>query len=469
MSAPTNPRADAALPVAERPAPGPARPYRFPSFERVTLANGLRLIIASAPKLPLVTLLAVVDGGAIADPSGREGLAQLTAQLLGEGTTRLDGIALADRFERLGTAFDASASWDAAMAGLTVVSERLPEALGLFAEVLTTPAFPEREVERLAAERLAELLQLRAEPRGLADEMFARFVYADRARYSRPDGGDEKSVKAIGRDDVVAFYAERYGPATTTLIIVGDVTVEQATELATGTLGGWTGGAAPRAHDRAPDGAASEERRVHLVAKPDAPQSELRLGHVGVPRSHPDYFPITVMNMVLGGLFNSRINLNLREEHAYTYGAFSAFEWRRGAGPFEVSTAVASEVTAAAAAEVLAEIDRIRDHDIAADELSLATSYLDGVFPIRYETTGAIAHALASLVTFGLGDDYYDSYRDRIRAVSIADVRRVAVERLRPDRLQLVVVGDPALVRAPLEAMGVGAITVYDAEGREAE
>jgi zinc protease len=452
---------------AERPAPGPARPYHFPRFYRRTLANDLRLVVVPVHKLPLVTVLALVDAGAVRDPRGHEGLAQLTAHLHAEGTTALDGIALADRFERLGTAFDASADWDATVAGLTVVSERLPEALDLFAEVLTSPAFPEREVERLKAERLSDLLQLRTEPRGLADEMFSRFVYASRARYARPDGGDEESVKAIGVDDVRTFYEERYGPATTTLIVVGDVSLDRATVLAERTLGSWRRDAQRGGRDRAVDQPAFDERRVHLVAKADAPQSEIRAGHVGVPRVHPDYFPIVVMNMVLGGLFNSRINLNLREEHAYTYGAFSGFDWRVSAGPFEVSTAVQSDVTAAAAAEVLKEIDRIRASDIEREELSLATSYLDGVFPIRYETTGAIARALASVEIFGLPDDYFDTYRDKIRAVTLADVRRVAEEHLRPDRLQLVVVGDPDAVRIPLEGMGVGPLTVYDAEGKE--
>ena len=163
---------------------------------------------------------------------------------------------------------------------------------------------------------------------------------------------------------------------------------------------------------------ARRERAVHIIAKSDAPQSELRIGHVGIPRNHPDFFSVNVMNAVLGGLFNSRINLNLREVHAYTYGAFSAFEWRRQAGPFVVSTAVKSDITDAAAREVLLEIDRIRSEAISLDELSLATSYLDGVFPIRFETTSAIAAALSVLALHGLPEDYYDRYRERVRAVT---------------------------------------------------
>jgi zinc protease len=204
---------------------------------------------------------------------------------------------------------------------------------------------------------------------------------------------------------------------------------------------------------------------VHLVDKADAPQSELRLGHVGLPRQHPDYFPVTVMNALLGGLFSSRINLNLREQHGYTYGAFSAFDWRRGAGPFLVSTAVANDVTHRAAEEALGELARFADAPVSEHELTLATDYLDGVFPIRFETTAAIAGALGGLVTYGLPEDYYDTYRAHVRAVTPEAVRQAARTHLHPGRLQLVVVGGAAAVQGPLEELGFGPLAVYDADG----
>ena len=208
---------------------------------------------------------------------------------------------------------------------------------------------------------------------------------------------------------------------------------------------------------------------MHLVDKPDAPQSELRLGHVGLPRRHPDYFPVTVMNALLGGLFNSRINLNLRERHGYTYGAFSHFDWRRAAGPFVVSTAVANDVTHLAAQQALLEVERFGDITVDTRELTLATDYLDGVFPIRFETTAAIAGALGGLVSYGLPEDYYDSYRANVRAVTPDDVRRVAREHLQSARLQLVVVGAADAVREPLESLAFGPLTVYDADGTPRE
>jgi zinc protease len=343
---------------------------------------------------------------------------------------------------------EAYADWDVAAVTLSAKSTRLPEALALVRDLLRAPSFPERELARLRDERLAELLQQLAEPRGLADEQFSHAVYEPRARYSMPNDGEAHTVRTITGDDVRAFYAARYQPAAVTLVFAGDVTMDQVVALAEPLFGDWKG--EPTSDRRAASDAAQPGRLLRVVAKSDAPQSEVRVGHVGLPRRTPDYFSVVVMNAVLGGLFSSRINLNLRETHGYTYGAFSAFDWRRDAGPFVVNTAVKSDVTGDAVREILSEIERMRREEIGEDELTLATSYLDGVFPIRYETTGAIAGALASLIIHGLPEDYYDRYREHVRSVTTADVLRAAREHLHPDRLRVVVVGDPAVVTAPL-------------------
>ena len=447
-----------------RPTPGPSREYRFPAFQRLTLPNGLTVLVAPVSKLPVVTVLALIDAGAAADPRGQEGIALLTARALAEGTQHSDGAELAERFERLGTALDTGADWDSTTARITVTAERLPHALALLAEVIREPSFPEREVERLKHERLAELLQQRAEPRGLADDMFGKFVYAPESRYALPDGGTESTVQLLEHVAVRDFYRQRYSPNSTTVIIAGDTTTDSARTMVSDAFGSWTGPAVRQAV--VSDTPARSARTVHIVGKADAPQSELRVGHVGVPRLHPDYFAIVVMNAILGGLFSSRINLNLREAHAYTYGAFSSFDWRRAAGPFTVATAVRSDVTDAAIREILLEIDRLRESGVTDAELSLATSYLDGVFPIRFESTMAIANALASLVSYGLPDDYFDTYRSNIRSVSVTGVLHAARAYLRPEHLQIVAVGDPTVVREPLEQLSVGPVLIYDAEGK---
>jgi zinc protease len=450
---------------APRPTPTEPRSYHFPTFERRTLPNGTRLVVAPVSKLPLVSIMAVVDAGASVEREGQDGVAALTAQLLLEGAAGLDGAALTDRFERIGTSVDAHADWDAATVSLTVLADRLRDALVLVRDLLRAPEFPEREVARLKDERLAELLQLRAEPGALADEHLARAVYAPTARYAAPAGGSATSVRALTRDVVHGFYAERYRPAATTLVFAGDVSVDRAAELARELFGDWQGEVGPtiaRAVDASPI-----TRLVRVVAKTDASQSEVRVGHAGLPRRHPDYFETTVMNAVLGGLFSSRINLNLREVHGYTYGAFSAFEWRRAAGPFVIQTAVKSDVTGAAVREILYEIERMRSQEISTDELTLATSYLDGVFPIRYETTSAIATALSNLVIHDLPEHFYDDYRARVRGVTTGGVLRAAQRHLHPDRLRIVVVGDPAVITTPLEEIHGAPVETVTPDGTE--
>ena len=456
-------RAETTAPFPPRPRPGPPRPYAFPRVERRTLSNGMTLIVAPVHKLPVVSVIAIVDAGAVSDPVGREGLAALTAAMLAEGTASMDGETLALRFERLGASVSANADWDVATAGLTVTRDNLEQALPLFADMIGGPSFPARELERLKAERMAELLQLRTEPRGLADEMASRFIYAPESRYSRPEAGSPASVAAIEGRDVGELYSSRYRAAGATLVIAGDVTVDEATELIEAAFGSW-GGRAP-APIHVIDAPTATPRSVHIVAKADAPQSELRLGHVGIPRIHPDFFRAVVMNAVLGGLFSSRINLNLRERNAFTYGAHSEFDWRRGAGPFLVSTAVASDKTSAAAREILMEIERIRTDPIDDEELTLATSYLSGVFPIRYETTASIATAIANMVLYGLDESYFDSYRTNIQSVTAADVLEAAQRHLDPARLRLTVVGDAPTIRGELDAMGIGPVLVYDTDG----
>jgi len=268
-------------------------------------------------------------------------------------------------------------------------------------------------------------------------------------------------VSAVSRAEVADFFASWYTPDSVTVIVVGDISSEEAMKLVTTTLGEWKGKHASRT--TVPSPGTRGTRAVEIVSKDDAAQAELRLGHIGIPRSHPDYFNVVVMNALLGGLFSSRINLNLRERHGYTYGASSYFDWRREPGPFMIATAVQSEVSAAAISETLKEIDGMRSNEVPEDELSLATDYLDGVFPIRYETTSSIASALATLVIFDLPEDYYDTYRENIRAVRPSDVLRAAQDHVSPDMLQIVVVGDPTVVKEPVEGLALGEVSVRPA------
>ncbi len=443
-----------------RPKSGPARHYHFPDFHDEVLPSGIRLVTAPVKKLPVATVLVVVDAGSVNESRGKEGIASLTAAGLLEGTSRFDGAELAEKFEQLGTSLESGADWDSAFIKITTLSDKLERATRLLGEVISSPVFPDREIERLKAERLAEILQLETEPRGLADEKFSEFLYSPDSRYSRPDEGSTESVNALSREDVDQFYRSNYRAGATTVIVAGDVTQEKARALVTDAFQNWPLGSVQK--PQLTTAARTKGRRVHIVHKPEAPQSELRVGHVGLPRRHPDFFPSVVMNAVLGGLFGSRINLNLREVHGYTYGASSYYDWRRGAGPFVVSTAVESEVTSPALTEILLEIDRIRSDRISDEELSLARDYLEGVFPIRYETTAAIASALATLVIHDLPADYYDTYRKNINNVSAGAVLEAAISHLHPPELQTVIVGDAKMIQGSLADSKFGELLVHN-------
>jgi zinc protease len=394
----------------------------------------------------------VGEAGAAYDGAESEGLAALGAAAIAEGTVERDGPALAAALERLGTSIESGADWDETTVQFTATSSRFADAFALFAEALQAPRFAIADVERLKAERLAELLQQRVEPRGLADERFARAAYAASSRYAKPAGGTPATVRALDATRVREWHGQRCSARTTTLIVAGDVSAEQVRVEAERRFAGW----------------ATSAREAPLVTVlPRAATRELRVGHIGLPRAHPDYFAVVVMNAVLGGLFSSRINLNLRERNAYTYGAHSGFDWRRGAGPFVVGTAVKTEVTDAAIREILAEIDQMRAAPIRAEELDLATSYLAGVFPIRYETTHAVAAALALATVYGLPDDYFDAYRQRIGGVTHDDVLRVARAHLHPEALQVLVVGNADIVADPVAKLSLGPLTITTAEEGE--
>jgi len=446
--------------ISLRPKSGPVRQYHFPDFHDSALASGIRLVTAPVKKLPLATVLVIVDAGSANEQRGKEGIASLTAGGLLEGTGRFDGGELAEKFEQLGTSLESGADWDSAFIKITTLSDKLEEATRLLGEVISSPVFPEREIERLKAERLADILQLETEPRGLADEKFSQFLYSPESRYSRPDEGSTESVSALSRRDVDQFYRSNYRAEATTVIVAGDVTPERARAVVADAFQNWPSGSAQK--PQLTTTARTKTRRVHIVHKPEAPQSELRVGHVGLPRKHPDFFPTMVMNAVLGGLFGSRINLNLREAHGYTYGASSYYDWRRGAGPFVVSTAVESEVTSPALKEILLEIERIRSDRISDEELSLARDYLEGVFPIRYETTAAISAALATLVIHDLPADYYDTYRKNINKVSADTVLEAAISHLHPAELQTVIVGDAKMIQGSLADSRFGELLVHN-------
>jgi predicted Zn-dependent peptidase len=451
--------------VETRPTPGTPRPYEFPAVTSTRLDNGLTILVADLPGRPLVTASLILPVGAADEPAGEAGSAVLAARALTEGTERYDAIALIEASERLGASLHAEAGWDATSLGVDVPASRLAPALELLAEVLRHPTFPAADVERLRDERLNDLLQAQADPRRRADETYIGTIYAPASPYHRPAAGTKDTVERLDRDVVQRAYERTQDPSRATLVVAGDLGGQDPVALARAALGDWhrhTGAA--EASEPADTGAATG-RVVRVVHRPGSVQTEIRIGHVGLRRHIPDFHAVSVMSAILGGLFNSRLNLQLRETKGYTYGAGAGFDLRRGAGPFTARAAVNTEVTVPAVEDTLAELVRMRDTRVTDDELAAARDFLVGVFPLRFETPGAVAGALAGLAVHGLALDELIDYRARIEAVDVDAIAAAASSHLHVDRAAIVLVGDVDAFGPALEAAGLGTIVIDRDEG----
>jgi zinc protease len=460
---------DALAALDERPPPGKPREYDFPPFERKVLDNGLTLVLANVPGRPLLQAQLLVRGdsgaGATTEHADRAGSTVMMARAMSEGTQKRDAIELVEAGERLGAELGADAGWDSVGVHVEVPQARLGDALALLAELALEPSFPEHEIERLRDERLNDLQQAMADPRRRVDRAFPDTVYAESAAYGRSLSGSEETIQGLDREILVERHRQLMRPDASTMIVSGDLKGVPVDDIVASTLGGWQSDAEPPTGPAdAVDGAA-KGRRVLVVDRPGAPQSEVRVGHVGTRRKIDDFHAISVMNALLGGLFNSRLNRLLREERGYTYGVHSGFDMRRSAGPFAVRCAVESDVTAPAIIDIMAELERIREAPVEPEELDAARDYLVGVFPLRFETSAQVAGALGGLVIFDLPDDELDRYRPTIAAVSADAVLEAARKHIEPERASIVVVGDASKFVELLGEAGFGDVEVVTDEG----
>ena len=447
---------------SEAPLPGPIRGFDFPPVSASKLDNGLDLRIVRLSRFPVVTAALILDAGEwVVDP-GQAGVAVLTGDALEGGTARRSGAELAEALEDIGAGLGIGTGWDATTVTVSCLAERLEEALSLVAEVVLEPTFPGEEFGRVRDQRLAAIRQRAMNPSTLAGDQAVRFIHAEGVPYARPLAGTEASVTPLGVEEAKAFVGERYRPSGSGLVVAGDVEDGEIEAIAERYFASWTGGLEPSTSvDVTPR---TSERRVEIVHRPGAVQSEIRMGHVGVAKTSPDYFALLLYNTILGGSFTSRLNLNLREEHGYTYGVRSQFRFRRSPGPFGISTAVETAVTADAVREALAEVEALRDEGPSEEEVEAARDYIVGVFPLRLETTGQLASRVAELIIYGLPDDYHASYRDRLRAVSMEETLEAGRKHVRPEEMSIIVVGDADEIRGGLEALNLGPVEVHEAD-----
>lgn len=482
---------------ATPPPSQPVRPFEFPEATEGRLSNGLRVHVIPRSGFPLATVVLAVKAGEACAPAGKGGLPSLCGDALVGGTTSRTASELALAFESVGAGFATATTWDAASATVSCLAEHLPRAMELHAETVQAPAFPSSEFDRCKARQLAAVRQRTMSPAALASDVHARLVFGDGSAYGRPLAGTEDSLAGLQRADAASLAAEWHRPEHAALVVAGDVDVQEATALAERCWGRWrprpvadaetrddrrgdgaSGEALPdgrrspagRREVRDPAGAPGEDdrkaapagRRITVVHRPGSVQAEIRTGHVGVPRSTSDFIPLQAFNMILGGAFSSRLNLNLRERRGLTYGVRSAFSARRKPGPFYVSTAVDAAAAGLALGEIFREIEELVRDGPTAEEAAATVSYMAGVFPTRFQGLGQVAAAVARLFVYELPPDYYRQYRARVRSVTREDAAEAGRAHVRGDDLRTVVVGDADAVLPELESADAGPVSVHE-------
>jgi zinc protease len=451
-----------APPIAKTPE------LRVPTWAKSRMANGAEIIVSEKHDLPLVSFSITLLGGADQfEPAGRRGLAALSAAMLNEGTTSRDADALSNALQLLGTNVSTGIAGESGSISFLSTTAKFPATLDILADMLVNSTFPAPALERLRANRLVALEQAKAQSGAIAGRVFPRVLYGDAHPYGQST--TQESIKAITREDVVTFHDTYFKPGRAVITVVGDVTSSTVKPIVEKALSGWTaGGAKPTfSYPPVPE---LKPTTIYLVDKPDAAQSTFALGIPGPPRNTPDYYALQVMNTILGGMFQSRLNANIREEKGYSYGVSSGFTFGKGPGPFRSGGDIVSAKSDAALGEFMNELRGILGaRPVTPDELKIAKDALVQRLPGTFASVGAINSAITSLWIQGLPDDYYQQYTKAIGAITADDVVRVAKKYLDLEHLAIVIVGDRASIQAPLTATRVAPIVLLDIDGNPAK
>ena len=447
----------------EMPKPGPARPLQLATPASATLPNGLTLILNERRGLPIVAANLVIRTGSDANPLDKSGLANFVAAMLDEGTATRGAPQIADETAHLGATLTTGSTMDATTVSARSLSKNFDATLNLMADVALRPSFPAEEIERQRAGRLGQLVQQRDNPGQVAAEVMAVALYGPRHPYGYTEIGTESSMKAVMRDEMTAFWTQHFVPNNAALVVAGDISMSELRALADKAFGTWSRGAPARPVLGTPD---TTRARVIIVDKPGTPQTQLRVAGIGAARSSPDFRALQVMNNALGGLFSSRINMNLREQHGYSYGTYSAFVFRRGAGPFVVAGGVRTDATAPAVTEIFKEIAGMLEKSMTGEELQKSKDSLANSLPGAFETGLNTVNSFSNIFIYDLGLDYYTRYAQQVNAVTAEQALEVARRYIVPGRLVVIAVGDRAAIEAELRKLNLGGVEIRDAEGK---
>jgi predicted Zn-dependent peptidase len=449
----------------KRPAGKAAPKVQLPDIQKATLKNGLNVWLVEHHELPTVAFNLVIQSGSDHDAiANMPGIASVTADMLDEGTSTRSSLQIAEELEDIGANLGTNSSYDGSFVTLNTLVKHLDKALAVYADVITHPSFPEKDFERIRKQRLTALVQQRDQPVTIANNAFSYLLYGPNHPYGNNAAGTEASLKSMTIADMKKFYSTYYRPNNATLVVVGDVKLSDITSKLEAAMPGWEKGVVPAY--AIPEPKSADKMRVYLVDKPGAPQSEVRIGYPALARNTPDYFPVLEMNRLLGGQFTSRINLNIREKHGFTYGANSSFRFQKGAGPFTAQGGIVTEKTDSALKEFVNEIGLMKEKGMSPSELDFVKKGLIGSFALSFETPAQIAGALQNVVLYGLPENYYSSYLQNIEAVSVEDVNRVAKNYLDLSKMAMVVVGDLSKIKESVTAMNFGEVILCDLDGK---
>jgi zinc protease len=442
--------------------PPPAKTEKkisFPKYVALDLTNNLRVLIIEHHKLPIASLRFLVKSGS-AEDGDLPGLVSLTSELLTKGTRTRSALQISEEIDYVGGQLISGSDWDATYASTTILKRHLDIALPLLADVTLKPSFQEEEIERTRQQRLTALLQRRDDADYLAEAALNAVVFANHP-YAKPQVGTEHSVKALRREDLLRLHKTSFVPGNALLAVVGDITPDEIMSRVEKFFGSWERYPPIPESIKPPDDL--QESSIHVVDKPGAVQSAIRAGHVGIARKSEDFVSVVVLNTLLGGYFNSRINTNLREDKGYTYAAHTVFDVRRFRGPFIVSADVRNDVTDYAIAEILHELERIRKDRVTAEELDMVKRFLVGSFPLQLETPSQIASKVIDLELYDLPRDFYDTFNDHVERTTAEDLLYTAQKHLHPDRLAIVVSGNSKEIAPKLQ--GFGSVKIVNADG----
>ncbi len=446
------------------PPPKPDPKLVLPEINRRFLSNGLEVLLVRRGQLPLVSLNLIFKTGAAANPLEKFGLSSMTAGLLNQGTKTRSAIEISNELQKIGAQLGTGAGWDSASVSLLTLTKNLERGLDIFADVAINPVFPEPELETQRRRLLVALLQQKDNPNAVAANAYNRLLYGKNHPYGNSLVGDEETLGELSREDLQNFYQTFYRPNNAALIVVGDVEPEAILARLENALAGWQ--PAEILQVVLPDAPPREKSAIYLIDKPGSAQSVITIGQIGVERRTPDYFALQVMNSLLGGQFTSRINMNLREDKGYTYGARTGFEYRQGAAPFAAATSVNSSVTREAISEILKELNEIRSsRPITETELEYNKQSLVRRYPANFETAGQISGQLAGVVIYDLPDSYFNDYAANIAGVTVADANRVAQKYLETEKMAILVVGDRQTIEPKLREIRNIELNFLNTEG----